>query len=166
MTWDSSYISLKDSTSPAHTRSSAHPCVWGSACEPFEKANKGFAVNPPKSEYINFTGVSGPQDFFTRVRDYTLDNYYSQRTLFSGNGGPCPNGPTSPPCFADSNYFYAPCLAASEDFGILGCPQGNPIGRKIAQKGWRYLITQDPKKKRVSMRLLLTSNSMNSLQWP
>jgi hypothetical protein len=121
---------LEDLTSPPHTRDSAHPCALGFIfCDPFETNNNGATVNPPQAEYVDFTGVAGPQDFFTRVQAYTANNYFSSRTVFGSVG------PTS--IFEDANYFYGSCLQASIDFGTCVTVNGQ-AGRRIAYKGLAY----------------------------
>lgn len=139
---------LEDLTSPPHTRSSAHPCaLWFLYCDPFEKDNKGAMAGLPQSEYVDFSHATIPEAFFKLLQNYTLSNYYSARTVFTtfdGNPGPCPNGPTSPPCFEDNNYFYGPCVQASSDFRTPGCNPANPQGRKIAHKGFAYRVTGNP----------------------
>ena len=125
---------LEDLTSPPHTHNSAHPCVAGFAfCDPFEPLNNGAAVNSPKTEYVDFTGVTGPQDFFTRVQAYTVNYYFSARTVFGETG------PTA--IFQDANYFYASCLQASIDFGTC-LSVGGQAGRRIAYKGLAYRASE------------------------
>jgi uncharacterized repeat protein (TIGR02543 family) len=128
---------LEDLTSPPHTRSSAHPCVGGIFCDPFEPDNRAASVNIPKSEYIDLSGVILPDDFFAAVRTYTLANYFSARTVFDGNGGP-------PIQFEDNNYFYGPCLQTSLDFGTCSVVNGQS-GRKIAHKGFAYRVSGNPR---------------------
>ena len=76
---------LEDLTSPPHTRNSAHPCAGGLFfCDPFEPDNEGVPVNLPKSgsDYVGVSNLTGPQDLFSRVRNYTHDGYFSARTVF------------------------------------------------------------------------------------
>lgn len=130
---------LEDLTSPPHTRNSAHPCVLGFAfCDPFEPDNNYATVDFPQHDYVDFNGVTSPQDFFQRVQSYTHDNYFSARTVFNGSGGP--NLVSS---FEDSDYFYGPCLQASIDFG--NCDSALNL-RKIAHKGLLFKLTQDPRR--------------------
>jgi len=130
---------LEDLTSPPHTRNSAHPCKNGAFgfCDPFEWENQLATVSFPNSDYIGLSNLSGPQDLFQRVRNYTHDHYFSARTVFNGDGGPIPT--YEDPDFAlPAAYFYGDCLQASRDFGTCG-----PHGRKIAYKGGSYYSLQN-----------------------
>jgi hypothetical protein len=126
---------LEDLTSPPHARNSAHPCLFGLAyCDPFEPDNELSPVSFPNSDYIGLSNLSGPQDLFQRVRNYTHDNYFSDLTIFNGDGGPIETF-ENPDYTSPDAYFYGACLPASVDFKTCDTSTNR---RKIAYKGPTY----------------------------
>src|SRR5579872_443095 len=127
---------LEDLTSPPHTHNSAHPCYNGAIgfCDPFEANNQLATVNPPLSDYIGLSNLSGPQDLFQRVQSYTHGSYFSAFTVFNGDGGPIETF-EDPDYMVPEAYFYGACLPASVNFGTCDTSTNR---RKIAHKGAGY----------------------------
>ena len=147
---------LEDLGSPAHTRNDLHPCPFGTfigySCDLFEKMNKDRSpiLTPGWSSFLNanpvipLSGLSTPKDYFDALRSYVLLNYYSNNTVFDGQGPlPVTLSPQTPTDQqADATYFYGPCINAagfqvSNEALTCSTIAGQSV-RKIARKDGLY----------------------------
>jgi hypothetical protein len=148
---------LEDLGSPPHTRNDLHMCVWGfDYCDQFEQFNNNakygasgvgdpqqspaWGVLLSEAPVISTKGFTTPTEFFNKLQQYVITNYYSNRSVFQGGVGP------TSLVVSDGHYFYGQCIiengvpvsVLAETCDVVTIQGQKYNARKIAHKGGEY----------------------------